>query len=61
MTIYRLYAIEDHIITDVAVVVGDSDDEAIDYAKEWAKGRHVELREGERLVTLVPASDEGTK
>jgi len=57
MTIYRLYAFERATISDVAVVVRDNDHEATEYAKTWAKGRKVELREGHRLVVRIGPQD----
>jgi hypothetical protein len=55
MPIYRLYSFEQSAIKDVATTVWDNDEQAIEYAKTWAKGREVELREGNRLVVRIEA------
>jgi hypothetical protein len=56
MPIYRLYALEQCTIKDVATAVWDNDQQAIEYAKTWAKGREVELRERDRLVARIEAA-----
>jgi hypothetical protein len=53
MGIYRLYAIITGIVEDVSVALLDNDEEAIEHAKHWARGRHVEIWESDRLVAQI--------
>jgi len=60
MAIYRLYVVTSGIVEEVSVVLFDDDAEAIEHAKDWARGRPVEIWESDRLVAqLAPPAAEG--
>ena len=55
MTIYRLYAFKHDVVDDVAITMCDDDEQAVEFLKTWAKSRHVELWEADRLVARIAA------
>ena len=59
MPTYRLYLVdqENHITRTPKVLASDSDEDAVERAKQIGDGHDVEVWQGTRLITIIKSKD----
>lgn len=59
MPTYRLYLVnrENHITQAPEILTSDSDEDAVERAKQIVDGHDVEVWQGSRLITVIKSKD----